>query len=216
MAWRLLEVAKTGDFHDRAKAVQQLSRIDHLKDWDYQHLAQICDARTAISLARHRCDVRWFIRPHTRGAVRQPKSIIREIRTQIDLLKPCKCIGHFYVTAFNKYSILKGYTDDRSYQPFGQCKITKQEFDCLKQCLEVMFHLTRDQAAAQILIKAGFLQTLIEIQKLFYYNNEVRFLLSKVMANLSMCKSAIDDFFVTGKLNYFLVSIKIKKLIYFP
>lgn len=31
IAWRLLEVAKNGDYHDRVKAVGQLARIDHLK-----------------------------------------------------------------------------------------------------------------------------------------------------------------------------------------
>lgn len=31
IAWRLLEVAKNGDLHDRMKAVRQLARIDHLK-----------------------------------------------------------------------------------------------------------------------------------------------------------------------------------------
>lgn len=31
IAWRLLEVAKNGDHHERLKAVRQLSRIDHLK-----------------------------------------------------------------------------------------------------------------------------------------------------------------------------------------
>lgn len=31
IAWRLLEVAKNGDYHDRLKAVRQLAKIDHLK-----------------------------------------------------------------------------------------------------------------------------------------------------------------------------------------
>lgn len=31
IAWRLLEVAKNGNYHDRLKAVRQLARIDHLK-----------------------------------------------------------------------------------------------------------------------------------------------------------------------------------------
>lgn len=31
VAWRLLEVAKNGNYHDRLKAVRQLASIDHLK-----------------------------------------------------------------------------------------------------------------------------------------------------------------------------------------
>lgn len=34
IAWRLLEVAKNGDNHDRMKAVRQLARIDHLKGFN--------------------------------------------------------------------------------------------------------------------------------------------------------------------------------------
>lgn len=36
VAWRLLEVAKHGDYHDRIKAVRQLARIDHLKGIEMQ------------------------------------------------------------------------------------------------------------------------------------------------------------------------------------
>ena len=199
MAWRLLEIARTGDQHDRWKAVQQLSQIDHLKDWDYQHLAQLCDARTAISLARLNCDSRWFLSPYAKNAVRQPKSIIAEIRDHIELLKPmCKCVNHFYSTAFNKFSILKGYIDNRELQPFGKNQVTRQDLDCLKQSLEVMFHLTKDPATARHLIERGFLQTLMEIQKLFPSNTEIRFMLSKVLANMSMCTDFIYDFFITG------------------
>lgn len=199
VAWRLLEVAKTGDRHDRLKAVHQLAQIDHLKCWDYQHLAQVCDARTAVSLARHQCDDRWFLQPRCKGAVRHPKSLISEIRDQMELLRPqCRCVDHFFKAAFNKFAILKGYMDDTALQSFGRCRITKNEFECLRQCLEVMVHLTRDVNVGRTLIGVGFLQTLVEIQKLFYYNNEMRFLLSKVLSNLSMCNDVAEDFFVTG------------------
>lgn len=200
VAWRLLTIAKTGDSHERWKAVQQLARISHLKDWDYQHLAQICDARTAISLARQKCDQRWFVQPPGHTLVRQPKSLITEMRQLFELLKPThrQCIKHFRVAAFNRFAILHGYVDDRSVQPFDRCIISKQEFDCLRQFLEVFVHLTRHVDASRILIRAGCLQTLYELQKMFHYNNEMRYMLAKVMANLSMCKEAGDDFFVTG------------------
>lgn len=201
VAWRLLEIAKTGDHHERLKAVHQLSKIDHLKDWDYQHLAQICDARTAISLARYNADIRWFVRTPAHGAIRQPKSLIVEIHNYIEMLKPCKCIQHFYGTAFNKFSILKGYIDDRTAIPYNSTSnlpIKKEEFLFLKQCLEVMIHLTKDPQISETLIKLGFLQTLIEIYKLFHFNIEIRFQLSKLLANLSITNNTLNDFFVTG------------------
>lgn len=199
IAWRLLEVAKTGNLHDRLKAIRQLSRIDNLKDWDYQHLAQICDSRTATALARNFCDTRWFLAPFAFGAVRHPKSLIYEIRHYFESLKPCKCVNHFYVNTFNRFSILKDYTYDSNYQSTDRrVPTTKQEFDCLKQCLEVLFHLTKTTENVKIMVPSGLLKTLIEIEKLFPDSGEIQFLLSKVMANISMCHEFGYDFYVSG------------------
>lgn len=199
IAWRLLEVARSSNLHDRLKAIHQLARIDNLKDWDYQHLAQICDARTAISLARNFCDTRWFLPPFACGAIRHPKSLIYEIRNLFESLKPCKCVNHFYVNTFNRFNILNGYTYDSNYQSINdRYTATKQEFDFLKQCLEVLFHLTKNTENVKTLIQTGTLRTLFEIEKLFPDSGEIQFLLSKVMANISMCNEFSYDFYVSG------------------
>lgn len=199
VAWRLLEVAKTGDQHQRQKAIQTLAKIDRLKDWDYQHLAQICDARTAISLARNECNLRWFIQPKGRGSVRSPKSLIREMRRFLNDLTDSECVKHLRRNVLNDFAIVRTYIDNKAHKPLGQCSITPQEFEFIVQCLHVIFHVTRDLQQAQTLINRGFLQTLIEVQKLFYHNTEVSFLLSKIMSNLSLCSGSADHFFVTGE-----------------
>ncbi len=178
------------------KAIHQLARIDHLKDWDFQHLAQQCNATSAISLARNNCDLRWFLPPRASNAVRQPKSLIYELSEQIIALKPNKCVNFFYGTVLNKFNILKGFAYDDQWYPIESCKISKQETDILKQCLEVLFHLTKDLDAVRTLINERTLETLMEIQKLFSHNLEMRFLLAKVISNMSLVEC--DDFFVTG------------------
>lgn len=215
VAWRLLEVAKTGDRYDRLKAVHQLARIDHLKDWDYRHLAQTCDARTAVSLARHECDARWFVRPAACGSVRQPCSLIAEMRAHLERLAPtCVCVPHFRANVLGNFGILRGFVEPDAKQggqvrqPLRECKITQPEFVCLTQCLHVMFHVTRDPQRAGQLIDVGFLQTLMEVYKLFHRNVEMLFLLSKVLVNLSLAVRAapgrngggrvVDDVFATG------------------
>lgn len=204
VAWRLLEVAKTGDHYDRLKAVHQLSRIAHLKDWDYQHLAQICDARTAVSLARHECDARWFVRPRALGAVRAPKSLIAEMRDLLATLTPaCRCVPHFRANVLGNFAILRGFeptaAERHRLQPLASCKITQPEFVCLTQCLHVMFHVSRDPAQARRLIDAGLLQTLMEVHKLFHRNVEMQFLLAKVLANVALAAGdVLHDVFCTG------------------
>lgn len=198
IAWRLLEVAKTGDQHERQKAIHTLTKIDKLKDWDYQHLAQTCDARTAISLARHECNLRWFVQPKGRGSVRAPKSLIREMRRYMKGLNDCECVKHLRHNVLNDFGIVRTYIDQKGHKPLSKRSITPQEFEFIVQCLHVFFHVTRDLKQAQKLIDRGFLQTLIEVQKLFHSNTEVSYLLAKVLSNLSLCPGMAEHFFVTG------------------
>lgn len=204
VAWRLLEVAKTGDRHDRLKAVHQLARIDHLKDWDYQHLAQLCDARTAVALARHESDARWFVRPRARGAVRDPLSLIAELRDHLERLPAGPpCVPHYRAHVLGKWALVRDFVEDahepRRLQPLARCRITQPEFVFLTQCLNVVLHVTRDVQRARELLAAGFLQTLMEVHKLFARNVEMQFLLARVMANLSLAGGrVVDDAFATG------------------
>lgn len=128
--------------------------------------------------------------------MRQPKSLIYELREQMAALKPSKCVNFFYGTVLNKFNILKEFTYDDQWHPLAKCKINKQEMDFLKQCLEVLIHLTKDLDSVRTLINERSLETLMEIQKMFHQNLEIRFLLAKLISNMSLV--ACDDFFVTG------------------
>lgn len=48
------------------------------------------------------------------------------------------------------------------------------------------------------IIEAGGLVTVMEMYKIFSEHLEIRFLLSKIIANLSVCSDKAEDFFVTG------------------
>lgn len=100
IAWRLLNIAQHGSHHERLKAIRQLARIDHLKDWDFQHLAQICDARTAVSLARSGADIRWFIPVHMKGCIKNPKLVLSELHDLLSKMTNNKCIKYFFLKHF--------------------------------------------------------------------------------------------------------------------
>lgn len=165
-------------------------------DWDYQHLAQMCNARTAISLARHFSDTRWFLPPPNFGAVRQPKSLISDIQKHFSALQPNQCLSKFHSTVFDKFSILKGY--EYTLATTTGVAVTRQEYDFLRKCLEALWHLTQDAATAEALLKQGFLQTLMEVLKLFHADVNLRFLIVKIIANFTVCHTYYNDFFVTG------------------
>lgn len=157
----------------------------------------MCDSRTAISLARHFADVRWFLPPANFGVLRQAKSLIVDIRDHLDQLKTYPCLHKFNSTIFDNFSILKGYTNDKTQTATG-VKVTRQEYDFIRKCLEALYHLTQDLELSEALIKQGFLQTLMEITKLCHDDVDLRFLLVKIVANLTVCRAYEEDFFMTG------------------
>lgn len=165
-------------------------------DWDYQHLAQICDARTGISLARHFSDTRWFLPPANFGALREPKSLITDIRDHLNRLKPCPCLQKFNSNIFDNYSILKDYK--YTNRTSNGISVSRQEYDFLRKCFEALYHLTQDKDISETLIQQGFLRTLMELLKLFHADVNLRFLLAKIVANFSVCHEHYNDFFVTG------------------
>lgn len=156
----------------------------------------MCDARTAISLARHFSDTRWFLPPRNFGALRQPKSLIYDINEHLKQLEPNQCLNKFNSSVFDKFSILKGYEYTRATT--NGVKVSRQDYEFLRKCLEAIWHLTQDPNIADALLKQGFLDTLMEVAKLFHSDANVRFLLAKIVANFTVCYTYYNDFFVTG------------------
>ncbi|XP_031640508.1 protein SERAC1 isoform X2 [Contarinia nasturtii] len=156
----------------------------------------MCNGRTAISLARHFSDTRWFLPPPNFGALRQPKSLISDIHDHLKQLQPNQCLNNFNSRVFNNFSILNGYIYSKSTT--NGVAVTRQEYDFLRKCLEALYHLTQDAKVAETLLKQGFLQTLMEVLKLFHADINLRFLLAKIVANFTVCHEYYDDFFGVG------------------
>lgn len=106
MAWRLLNIAQNGSQLERLKAVRQLANIDHLKDWDFRHLAQICDARTAVSLARSGADTRWFV--PVRKCIKNPKYVLSDLHDMLTSMGHNSCVEHFLVKYFPQQDPMVG------------------------------------------------------------------------------------------------------------
>lgn len=157
----------------------------------------MCDARTAISLARNFSDVRWFLPPTHFGAQREPKSLISDFNRHLGHLKSCQCLANFYSTVFDNFKILNDYEYTTKKTSKGVA-VSQKEYDCFRKLLEAIFHLTRSTEQAATLIESGILATLMETLKLFHNDLNLRFLLAKVLANLSVCRDYSNDFFVTG------------------
>lgn len=150
LAWRLLKMAQNGNKEDRIKAIHQLTRLKHLKVADYQHLAQICDCHTAIALARSECDMRWFLPPKRYGVIVHPMELLKRIHRLLDDLKSHQCAAKLLNKTFGKYKF-KDVDQDKVHMKRTIANlnaIPKDEIETLKQCVDVLLHLTEDKEVA--------------------------------------------------------------------
>ncbi|EDW11501.1 protein SERAC1 [Drosophila mojavensis] len=196
VAWRLLNIAQNGSQAERLKAVQQLICMDHLKDWDFRHLAQICDARTSVSLARCGADMRWFMPLPRRGCIRNPKLLLSDLHSMLDRLRPMSCVDHF----FSKYFPNQAHVnDDSEFLTQDQIiSLSVLDTDLMKEIISFLHHITKDTKVAAKIIHEGGLMHLMELRKIFADDNETLSTLCKVLANLSLVEDAVEHFFVSG------------------
>ncbi|XP_055535747.1 protein SERAC1 isoform X2 [Wyeomyia smithii] len=195
VAWRLLRIAQKGEQSERLKAIKQLALIDHLKDWDFQHLAQLCDAQTAISLARSNCDSRWFLPPRQYGVEKEIHDVLGDIKRLIEMLIPDRCAAYVLEHTFAAHHIKEPVGDDGiDYR----LSLSRFEHELLKQALSALVHLTIAKENCRKIIEAGGLLALIEAEKLFKDNIDVKLILSRIVANLSVCGDRAYDFFASG------------------
>ncbi|KAH8376707.1 hypothetical protein KR093_000946, partial [Drosophila rubida] len=196
VAWRLLNIAQTGSQAERLKAVQQLVCMDHLKDWDFRHLAQICDARTCVSLARSGADIRWFMPVPRRRCIKNPKKLLTELHVMLDRLRPSSCVDHFFCKYFpvqnDTENVHEFLTADQSIT------LSTQDTDLLKEIISFLHHITKDPQVSAKIMHDGGLMHLMEMRKIFNDDNETLSTLCKVLANMSMAPDAVEHFFVSG------------------
>lgn len=197
VAWRLLNIAQNGNQSERLKAVRQLAMIDHLKDWDFRHLAQICDARTAVSLARSNCDTRWFLPAFMQGKFMNPRGLLLEFKTKLtELTKSNACVNYFMKKYFTlNIDGLDPYTE--SHYPIGT-PIMTDDADLMKEIISFLHHITKDEAVCKELIMKGGLRLLMELKKIFEEDKETLTNLCKTLANMSLAEDCLRDFFESG------------------
>ncbi|XP_017033858.1 protein SERAC1 isoform X1 [Drosophila kikkawai] len=196
VAWRLLNIAQNGTQPERLKAVQQLVCMDHLKDWDFRHLAQICDARTAVSLARCGADTRWFMPVHRHGCIKHPKMLLSELHVMLNRLRPMSCVDHFFSKYFPEQDPIENIHEYMTQEQ--TIVLSTADTDLLKEIISFLHHISKDPQVSANIIKDGGLVHLMELRKIFSDDNETLSTLCKVLANISVVPNAVEHFFATG------------------
>uniref|UniRef100_A0A8C8VNX4 Protein SERAC1 n=1 Tax=Pelusios castaneus TaxID=367368 RepID=A0A8C8VNX4_9SAUR len=106
--WLLLKRSQSEDRLVRLQAIQQLAEAGHWHDYQYRTIAQACDQRTAIGLARSKdIDLRFFLPPPPLPKVKDDYAIEDELRILLVSLPQTdleKCVQYFTSLALRESS----------------------------------------------------------------------------------------------------------------
>ncbi|XP_046958707.1 protein SERAC1 isoform X1 [Lynx rufus] len=106
--WLLLRKSQSGDRTARLQAVQEMSETHHWHDYQYRIIAQACDLRTLIGLARSKeSDLRFFLPPPPLPSLNEDTCIEEELRQLLASLPQTEldeCIQYFTSLALSESS----------------------------------------------------------------------------------------------------------------
>ncbi|XP_033090828.1 protein SERAC1 isoform X1 [Trachypithecus francoisi] len=106
--WLLLRKSKSDDKTTRLEAVQEMSETHHWHDYQYRLIAQACDPKTLIGLARSKeTDLRFFLLPPPLPSLKEDSSTEEELRQLLASLPQTEldeCIQYFTSLALSESS----------------------------------------------------------------------------------------------------------------
>ncbi|KAM9234810.1 protein SERAC1 isoform 1-T1 [Dugong dugon] len=106
--WLLLRRSMSADKAARLQAVQEMSQTHHWHDYQYRIIAQACDLRTLIGLARSKeSDLRFFLPPPPLPSLKEDSSVEEELRHLLASLPQTEvdeCIQYFTSLALSESS----------------------------------------------------------------------------------------------------------------
>ncbi|XP_023376873.1 protein SERAC1 isoform X1 [Pteropus vampyrus] len=106
--WLLLQKSRSDDRAARMQAVQEMLAARHWHDYQYRMIAQACDLRTLIGLARSKeSDLRFFLRPPRLPSLKEDSTIEEELRHLLASLPQTEldeCIQYFTSLALSESS----------------------------------------------------------------------------------------------------------------
>ncbi|RZF47551.1 hypothetical protein LSTR_LSTR009087 [Laodelphax striatellus] len=202
---KLMNIALHKESECRMKAIDILSRSS-LTDTQYAQLAQMCDARTAVNLARTKeTDVRYFrtrtTHPHGKFTVKELIKGMRDLLVEINNSKEHICLTYFLSTTFPGFqNELNTFLDIdlrgrlRTHGPFQYTD------EVLFRCIKELVHYCEIGNNAAVIYKTRGLQIAMDVYKsLSDKDREIHNIeFVKFIQNVSLIPNTLHQLFVTG------------------
>ncbi|XP_025423884.1 protein SERAC1 isoform X2 [Sipha flava] len=178
-------------------ATQRLTTMVHLKDSDFQHLAQMSQAHTLVGLARSaNANPKFFLPPRkinwTKDEILKK---IRDLLIQLNTLNEHKCLSYFVAHAFEDKHHDYYHPEDI---PSNFRNIQIDNDNILQLSLNALRHHCNNEKAVSDMVKLGGLQILMALYQYLKYDEEVAEEIGKLLSVASLNKNLIEDIFLTG------------------
>ncbi|KAK3919092.1 Protein SERAC1 [Frankliniella fusca] len=201
VAWRLLHVTEIGDKYEKRKAINALANLKLLSDWDYQMLAQACDAQTAVALARTKgCDLRFLLKRPKSGHKSKPASVKKIIEEMIKLLQAVEnqshhsCVENFLSTYERKKWRAHSHEDSpgTSLSPLLEDEILRKALDTLTHYCNIDNHSTEN------ILLLGSLPMLMDLIQTAKNDTKILSDVFSIISFISTFPNALQVFHATG------------------
>ncbi|XP_031826616.1 protein SERAC1 isoform X2 [Nomia melanderi] len=205
VAYKLLHLAQHGDQTEQLKALYMLNSLQYLRDWHYQHIAQMLDAKTAICLARMpNADKRFFLKPpyyHIQhklyDTIEQVHKLLLHLNTLSQNTHPC--LIHFLNKKFRD-SQRDGLIFEHDLTSLGMAASPAVIWDqeLLQSCVQALCHHSCHEQYSRDIVDAGGLSVLMILKKIFNNNINICVLLAKTISNISLHSEYLEQIFQAG------------------
>uniref|UniRef100_A0A673STM8 Serine active site containing 1 n=1 Tax=Suricata suricatta TaxID=37032 RepID=A0A673STM8_SURSU len=178
--WLLLRQSQSGDRTARLQAVQEMSQTHHWHDYQYRIIAQACDLRTLIGLARSKeSDLRFFLPPPPLPSLKEDTCIEEELRQLLASLPQTEldeCIQYFTSLALNESSqslaAQKIPTHCDEIEANGGLQLLQRLYQLHKDCPKIQRNIMRiignmalNEHLHSTIVRSGWVSILAEAMK---------------------------------------------------
>lgn len=210
--WRLLHQANTGEYEQHIKAVKELSKAS-LSEGELVQLAQSCSCRAAVGLARSAgVDLRLFCRPPPLPPDMREREIVemfQEILTSLPGEEELhSCIRYFTTTALEQYLT---NSDEAVLDNDISCEFHRESHHIhsiprpsvsqdtiIEHCLLALLSLSTVEEQCRTLITSCVLPLFTLVVDTFPDNAQLKSLIGKILANLSLYPANLEPLFKSG------------------
>ncbi|XP_073527616.1 protein SERAC1 [Phyllobates terribilis] len=218
LPWLLLKGTQSTDKRVQFEAVQNMAGIHYWHDYQYQTMAQACDRRTIVGLARSKdVDLRLFLPPPPLPKIHENYSMEDEVRQLLSSLPHTdldKCIRYFTSLALKEssHSLL---TQRRGLWCFGGnglpyaeslSSVPSEKLEVYS--LQALLKHSRISTHADSIVSNGGLQLLQRIYLLRKDSQKIQRSIMRVIGNLALHEHLHSSIVDSGWISFLAEAMK--------